>query len=273
VSGGSADLAPLVDTHCHLQLLQERGLLGAALESAAAAGVEQVICVGLNAEDSDRCRVIAEEHPGVLFSVGWHPHEPRAPGASELETLRALLRHPRAVAVGEIGLDLFFRAGYHETPLAEQQRAMTLMLDLAEEAGKPVVIHDRDAHDEVLTLMEARPGIAGVMHCFSGDAALAERCRRQGLVLSFSGIVTFPRSEPIQAAAQAVDDEGYVVETDAPFLAPVPHRGRANEPAFVADTCARVADIRGQAVDAVRRRSTDTARRLFSLDPADRLGG
>ena len=263
----------LVDTHCHLQLLEERGLLDAALTAAADAGVEQIVGVGLNVDDSDRCRTIAEAHPGVFFTVGWHPHERHAPDSAQLGALRELLRHPRAVAVGEIGLDLFFRPGYHETPVDEQQRGLALMVELAAESGKPVVIHDRDAHEEVLAALTAWPGVAGVMHCFSGDAAFGRRCRDRGLLLSFSGIVTFPRSDGIQAAAGAVDDGGWVVETDAPFLAPVPHRGRPNEPAYVAATCAQVAALRGQTVSEARARSTANARRLFGLDPADRLGG
>lgn len=265
--------AALVDTHCHLQLLDERGLLDAALESAADAGVEQIVCVGLNLDDSERCRVIAEAHRGVYFTVGWHPHETAPPDAAQSAALAELLAHPRAVAVGEIGLDLFFRPGYHETPVEVQRRSMSAMLDLARDAGKPVVIHDRDAHDEVLGLLQGWPEVTGVMHCFSGDAAFGRRCRERGFVLSFSGIVTFPRSEPIQEAARAVDAEGFVVETDAPFLAPVPHRGRPCLPAYVAATADHVAGLRGISAEEVRTLSTTAARVLFGLEQGDRLAG
>lgn len=118
----------LVDTHCHLVLLEERGLLEAALDGAAAAGVDEIVSVGLNVEDSDRNRQIAENHPGVYFTCGWHPHEPTAPDARQLAALGELLRHPKAVAVGEVGLDLFFRPGYHEVPLDIQQRSFRAML-------------------------------------------------------------------------------------------------------------------------------------------------
>jgi len=265
----TATRRPLVDTHCHLVLLDERGLLDAAFESAAEAGVEQIVSVGLNVEDSDRNRLIAEAHDDVWFTVGWHPHEPRAPDAAELRALDELLRHPRAVAVGEIGIDLYFRAGYHETPLDEQQRAMSAMLDLASAHGKPVVVHDRDAHEEVLAALTARPEVRGVMHCFSGDATFAQRCVAAGMVVSFAGIITFARSEPQQEAARAVGDADYVVETDSPFLAPVPHRGRPNLPGYVAATAGTVAALRGVDENTVRAQSTATARRLFGLPGAD----
>ena len=261
-----APLGPLVDTHCHLVLLEERGLLAEALDSAATAGVTQLVTVGLDVEDSDRNRVIAEAHDQVWFTVGWHPHQPRAPDSAQLRALDELLSHPRAVAVGEIGIDLFFRPGYHDTPLDEQQRAMQLMLDLAQSHGKPVVVHDRDAHDEVLAAIRTHPEVRGVMHCFSGDPGFARACVAQGYVVSFSGIVTFPRSEPQQAAAAAAGDGDYVVETDSPFLAPVPHRGRTNLPGYVAATARAVAGLRGADERTVRAQTTATARRVFGLD-------
>ncbi|MBJ7610204.1 MAG: TatD family hydrolase [Candidatus Dormibacteraeota bacterium] len=256
---------PLVDTHCHLVLLDERGLLDAALESAAEAGVEQIVSVGLNVDDSDCNRRVAESHDNVWFTVGWHPHQPHPPDAAELRALDQLLDHPRAVAVGEIGLDLFFRPGYHDTPLDEQLRAMHAMLDLADAHHKPVVVHDRDAHGEVLVAIRQHPGVRGVMHCFSGDAEFGRECVAAGYALSFSGIVTFPRSQPIQQAAAAAADGDFVVETDSPFLAPVPHRGRPNLPGYVDATAAAVARLRGVDEQLVRAQTTANARRLFGL--------
>jgi TatD DNase family protein len=260
----------LVDTHCHLVLLDDRGLLGAALESAAENRVTQIVSVGLNLEDSDRNRLIAEEHDGVWFTVGWHPHEPHGPDRAQVAALGELLRHPRAVAVGEIGLDLFFRPGYHETPLHDQQRAMHTMLELAMEHQKPAIVHDRDAHQEVLEVIRTHPGGRGVMHCFSGDAGFALQCVDAGYAVSFSGIITFPRSDGIQAAAAIVGAHDYVVETDSPFLAPVPHRGRPNLPGYVAATAAAVATLRGTSEAVVRAQTTATARRLFTLPAGDR---
>ena len=267
---------PLVDSHCHLQILAERDgatAVDRALERAWAAGVVQLVCPGLNVEDSDRCREVAEAHPGVFFTVGWHPHERAAPDRAQLEALDQLLKHPRAVGVGEVGLDQYWRPGYHETPLEVQRASLRLMLELARAHALPVVIHDRDSHAEVLAAVDAVPGVRGVMHSYTGDAAHARLCRERGFLLSFSGIVTFPRSEAIQAAAREVDAQGYLVETDTPFLAPVPHRGQPNTPAFVAATAAAVARLRGVLPGVVAGETTASARRLFALPADDLLRG
>ena len=266
--------AALIDTHCHLVLLDERGLLAQALEGAHAAGVETIITIGVNLEDSDRNRVIAEAHPGVRFTVGWDPQQTAPPDAAEQRALGELLQHPRAVAVGEVGLDLFFRPGYHDTPLEVQQRSLRLMLELAREHEKPVVIHDRDAHAPVLEAIGDVPGSHGVMHCFTGDAEHARRCAAVGFLVSFSGIVTFRNAADIQDAARSVADDGFVVETDAPFLTPVPYRGSVNLPERVAVTAAAVAGLREAPPHRIRATTTATARRLFNLsDPAEDIGG
>ncbi len=211
----------------------------------------------------------------MFFTVGWHPHEKQAPDAAALRALSELVAHPRAVAVGEIGLDKYWRPGYHEVPLDVQHRSLRAMLELAVQHDKPVVIHDRDAHDEVLAALDDVPGVRGVMHCFSGDAAFAAECTRRGLWCSFAGTVTFPKSDGIQAAAATVGEEWLVLETDAPFLAPVPYRGRPNQPGYIAATCAAVAKLRGVDAAALARVATANTRRLFGLpDPAggDALG-
>ena len=256
---------PLIDTHCHLVLLDERGLLNSALEGAATAGVETIVTVGVDLEDSERNRALAEAQPNVWFTVGWDPQQPQPPDAAERRDLAALLQHPRAVAVGEIGLDLFFRPGYHETPLEVQQRSLLTMLELAAEFDKPVVIHDRDAHDEIIAALAQVPDVHGLMHCFTGDAAHMRRCVDRGFSVSFSGIVTFPRAGDIERAAIEAPADAYVVETDAPYLTPVPHRGTVNLPERVADTAARIAALRDEPVDEVRRRTTATARRVLRL--------
>ncbi len=265
----------LVDAHCHLQLVAERegdGAVAGALERAALAGVEHVVCAGLNLEDSDRCRVLAEAHPGVLFTVGWHPHEPRSPGAAELRALEELLRHPRAVGVGEIGLDRHWRAGYHETPLEVQRVSFRLMLEMARGHSLPAVVHDREAHAEVLAAIDDVPGVRGVMHCMSGDAEHARRCRERGFLISFAGNVTYRGSDVIRAAARSVDAEGYVVETDTPFLSPVPHRGRPNTPAHLVATVAALAELRGRPADEVAGETGRNAHRLYSLRSTGPVG-
>jgi TatD DNase family protein len=256
----------LIDTHCHLALLDERGLLERALDGAAAAGVDTIVSVGLDADDSERNRVIAEANDGVVFSVGWHPHQPSPPDGKQLEALDALLSHPRAVAVGEIGLDLFFRPGYHEVPESVQRRSLRIMLELAAKRDKPVLVHDRDAHDEVMAAIGEVAGVRGIMHCFSGDLAHARRCTRVGFVISFSGIVTFARTEALRDAAAHCPADSFVVETDAPFLAPVPHRGTVNLPERVADTARAIAALRGVSDKTVREQTTLNARRMLGID-------
>jgi TatD DNase family protein len=230
--------------------------------------VEQIVTVGIGLDDSDGNRRIAEAHRGVFFTVGWHPHEKQAPGAAQLRALDELVRHPRAVAVGEIGLDQYWRPGYHEVPMDVQQRSLRAMLELAVEHDKPVVIHDRDAHSEVLAALDAVPGVRGVMHCFSGDAAFAAECTARGFACSFAGTVTFPKSEDIQAAAASIAAEWLVLETDAPFLTPVPFRGRTNQPGYVGATCAAVARLRGSDPATLAQTATANTRRLFALPDA-----
>ena len=261
----AAGASPLIDTHCHLVLLAERGLLTSALEGAKAARVDTIVTVGVNVEDSEANRELAEAHPNVWFTVGWDPQQRQPPDASQRRALAELLAHPRAVAVGEVGLDLFFRPGYHETPLEVQQRSLMTMLELAAEQDKPVVVHDRDAHDEILDALALVPEVHGVMHCFTGDAAHMRRCVERGFVVSFAGIVTFAGARPLQQVAAEVPAEAYVVETDAPFLTPVPHRGTVNLPERVADTAARVAALRREPLEAVRRQTTATAHRVLRL--------
>jgi TatD DNase family protein len=263
-------LGALVDTHCHLAQIEDRGYLEPALAAAAAAGVEQIVTVGLNLEDSERNRQLAERLPGVFFSVGWHPHETAPPDPRQLHALGELLDHPRAVAVGEIGLDQFWRPGYHETPLDIQQRSMRAMLELAADRALPVIVHDRDAHPEVLAELARHPGVSALMHCFSGDGAMARSCAQRGHLLSFSGTVTYKGSHGIRDAARMVANDGYVLETDAPFLAPQVHRGKPNQPAYITDTSVVVAEVRATTPTAVRSQSTTTARRFFAL-PADDL--
>ena len=244
---GPAAAGALVDSHCHLQVLAEReesGGVERALEEAAAAGVEQVVCPGLNLEDSDRCREIAETHAGVFFTVGWHPHEHAAPDRVQVAELAELLRHPRAVGVGEIGLDQYWRPGYHETPLEVQRAALRQMLELARDRDLPAAIHDRDSHEEVLAAVDELPGLRGVMHSFTGDAAHARRCRERGLLLSFSGIVTFPPQRghpggrPSRRPCGLPGGDGHALPGARPAPWPAQrarlrrrHRGRARPPA------------------------------------------
>jgi TatD DNase family protein len=257
----------LIDTHCHLVLLREQGLLQRALEGAQQARITHIVTVGVSLDDSDANREIAEDNPEVWFTVGWDPQQAAPPDAAERAALGELLRHPKAVAVGEVGLDYDFRPGYHETPADVQQQSFHTMLELALEHRKPVVVHDRDAHDDVLKAIREVPGSRGVMHCFTGNAEHAKRCVDAGFVVSFSGIVTFRNAEEIRGAARAVGDSDFVVETDAPFLTPEPHRGTVNLPERVRDTARRLTALRDDDEAQLCRRTSETAQRLFGFEP------
>ncbi len=259
---------PVIDSHCHLLALAEQGLPPAqALARARAAGVERVVTIADGVGEGARSLALAERHPGVFVAIGWEPRAPAPPDDQQLAALAELLQHPRAVAVGEVGLDYHRPPGGRTAPDATQRATLRAMLDLARTAGKPVVVHDRLAHDAVLEELDARPPVGVVMHCFSGGPALVRACAERGFVCSFAGTVTFRNAGELRLAVRAVPAGLLAVETDAPFLAPEPHRGRRNEPALLPATLALVAALRGECPDTVARATTATVEALFGLPP------
>ncbi|HVA21295.1 MAG TPA: TatD family hydrolase [Candidatus Micrarchaeia archaeon] len=265
----SAATVVLVDSHCHLTTLAERGEdVGQVLARAHAAGVHQVVTSADGVEEGRRAVALAERFPEVFVTIGWHPSQPRPPDDREAGALADLLHHRQVVGVGEVGLDYLRRPGVHQTPAPVQLEQLRLMLDLARTMGLPVVVHDRQAHDDVLAELERGAGPPALLHCFSGDAQLARRCARAGHLCSFSGIVTFANAADLRGAAQAVPAGHLVVETDAPFLSPDPYRGRPNEPARVVVTAARVAALRGECLATFAGAVTATARAFYRLPAA-----
>ncbi len=259
---------PLVDTHAHLDDARFREDLPGVLARAAEAGVEHILTVGCDLESSRESLRLAAAHPGLYAALGIHPHD--APQATKegLETLRNLLGNDRAVAVGEIGLD-FYR---DRSPRDVQRRAFRDQLRLAREVGKPVIVHDRDAHEEVLAILreERAAEIGGVLHCFSGDLAMARACVEMGLYISIAGPVTYPANEALREVVRQIPVDHLLIETDAPYLAPQARRGRRNEPAFVAQTARKIAEIKGLTLDDVARVTTLNAFELFGIGEADR---
>jgi len=260
-----ADLE-LVDSHCHLTDVAERGGdLVQVLERAHAAGVHQVVTSADGVEEGRRAVALADRFPEVFVTIGWHPTRPHPPDASELAGIAELLDHPKVVAVGEIGLDYLVRPGVPMTPRGVQQEQLQLMLELARSHHLGVVVHDRLAHADVLAELERAPGAGVLLHCFSGDAELAVRAARLGMICSFSGIVTFRNAPELRRAAAAVPADHLVVETDAPFLSPEPFRGRSNEPHRVAVTARFLAAQRGECAASFARAVTATARGFYHL--------
>lgn len=254
----------LVDTHAHLHFPEFRDDLEAALARAREAGVRAMVTIGTDRETNPAAVTLAEAQPDVWATVGIHPHDAAEATDEDFETMERLARtSPRVVALGEMGFD-FFR---NLSPRDAQEKVFRRQLDLARRLGKPVVVHCRDAHDDMLPLLAAeRVGeLGGVMHCFSGDVAIARRCLDLGLMISLAGPVTYKNARALPEVARYVPEERLVVETDCPFLPPHPHRGRRNEPAYVSITLACVAALRGADPEALAETLTDNAARLFGI--------
>ncbi len=258
----------LVDSHCHLADAAFDPDRGAVLSRARAAGVEAVVVVADTLASAHACLALAAAHdrpsadaPRLAATAGIHPHHASSfdePAARELD---ALLADPRVVAVGETGLDYH----YDRSPRDRQREAFSWHLAVAARRGKPVIVHSRDADEDTARLLATAPsGLTGVLHCFSAGPAVLEAALARGLAVSWSGMVTFKSWGNARALA-AVPDGSLLVETDAPYLAPVPERGKRNEPAFVAHTAARLAELRGVSKEHLADLTADNARRLFGL--------
>jgi TatD DNase family protein len=251
-----------VDSHCHLQL-DARGEDTLA-DAARDAGVDAMVCVGTDLESSRRAIEIAAGRADVFATVGLHPHDASRLEA-EWEALVALVPQERVVAIGEAGFDLH----YEHSPRAAQEEAFRAQVRLAHESDLPLVIHSREAWDDTFRLLEDEGvPLRTVFHCFTGGLTEARRALDLGAHLSFSGIVSFRGADDVRAAAVVAPEDRVLVETDAPYLAPVPHRGRPNEPAYVPFVGAALAAARGVTVEAIAETTAANARRVFRLERA-----
>jgi TatD DNase family protein len=254
--------AMAIDTHAHLEMAAFDGDREAVLERAAAAGLTAIVTVGTTLPDCEKAVALARRYPPVYAAVGIHPHEVKEIDSATYDALRLLGREKKVVAIGEIGLDFF----YDLSPREVQLRRFAEQLDLAEELDLPVIIHDRDAHAETLGILRPWKGrLRGALHCFSGDAAMARECIALGFYLSVAGPVTYRKADQLRAVAREIPPERLLVETDAPYLSPEPHRGKRNEPAYVVETARRLAEIRGVPAAELERLTAANARRLFGI--------
>jgi TatD DNase family protein len=259
----------LVDAHCHLDYSPMVDDLDATLAAAKRAGVVQLVHVGCSRGSLERAVELARGHAPVFTAIGIHPHEASTVDEATLETIRALAADPKVVAIGETGLDYY----YDRSPRERQRAELARHVALARALDMPLVLHVRDAHDEAMAVVaqEApRPERPGMVHCFTGGPKEAEGWLRLGFHLSFSGIATFRRSEAIREAAQLCPADRILLETDAPYLAPEPVRGRKNAPANVAFTCTRLAAARGESPEALAEHSARNARALLALPEPER---
>ena len=255
----------IIDSHCHLDFPDFASDLDAVVGRARAAGVERMITIGTKVAKAAGVAAIADKYDDVFFTVGTHPHEAGQEGAEDFAAMREFARHPKCVGIGEAGLDYH----YDSAPRDVARRVFRGQIELARELDLPLVIHTRDADDDmaaILTQEMERGRFRALLHCFTGSRELAEAALGLGLFVSFSGVVTFRRSEGLRAIARDAPLDRILVETDAPYLAPTPHRGRRNEPAFVVDTARVVAETRGLALEtlagATRANTHDVFRKL-----------
>ena len=261
----ASGIPPLVDSHCHIVFRNFDDDLEAVAARWREAGVRALVHACVEPAEIPAIRALADRFPELRYAVGVHPLDTEHWQVETAAVLRsAALADNRVVAIGELGLDLF-----RETNLERQLEVLVPQLDLAMELGLPVIIHCRDAAAPMLELLAERASRGavprGVMHCWGGTPAEMEAFLAHGLFISFSGTVTFPKAEATHQCARQVPADRYLVETDCPFLAPVPRRGKRNEPAYVAAVAARVAELRGETIEQVAAASTANATALFSL--------
>jgi TatD DNase family protein len=254
----------LIDSHCHLDSPEFDADRDEVVARALEAGVELMVAIGTGSgpPDLEAGIRLADRYPQFYATVGIHPHDAGKASKTDFDRLAELLSHPKVIALGEIGLDYHYDLSPRET----QTSVFIQQMEIAAAARKPIVIHTREAWDDTAALLEQhwKPhGIGGIMHCFSGGPADARRTLDLGFYLSFGGIVTFPKAIDVQAAAKAAPADRILVETDAPYLAPVPKRGKRNEPALVVHTARKLADLRGQSLEEVSHLTSENLRRLL----------
>lgn len=253
----------LVDSHCHLDFPDFEGELDAVMSRAAEAGVGTALTISTHVTRFDRVRAIAEQFDNVYCTVGIHPHEAATEPEVTAEHLIRLSDHPKVVGIGETGLDYF----YEHSPREAQKRNFHAHIRAARETRLPLVVHTRDADVDmarILTGEQVAGRFSGVLHCFSSSRALADTALSLGLYISLSGIVTFKKATDLRETALALPLDRLLVETDSPYLAPVPKRGKRNEPAFVAHTAAELARLRGMDMAALSDATTDNFFKLFT---------
>lgn len=252
----------LVDSHCHLEYDSFAAEGDAVIERARAAGVGTCVTIGTKLATFPKTRAVAEKFDNVWCTVGVHPHDAAVEPLTDAQTLIDLTNHPKVVGIGETGLDYY----YDHSPRAEQATNFLIHIDAAQQTRLPLIIHTRDAEDDTIAILEEKlkkAPFTGVLHCFTGTAKLAEAGLRLGLYVSASGIITFKNSESLREVFRNVPLDRLLVETDAPYLAPIPHRGQRNEPSFVTHTAAMLASLKGVSVEEIAKITTENFFRLF----------
>lgn len=256
----------LIDTHAHIEMKEFDLDREEVIKRAKEAGVGYLISVGANLNGSKKAVELSERYENVYAAVGIHPHDVKEMDETTIQTLRELAKSPKVVAIGEIGLDYFKEWSPKERQIAKFRE----LLSLAKELDKPVIIHDRDAHEDTLRILKEERIKNGVVHCFSGDEEFAKEILKLGFYISFTGVITFPKAEEARKVVEAVPIERIMVETDCPYLAPVPHRGKRNEPAFIKEVAKTIAEVKELSFEDISRITTLNVKELFGIDGAEK---
>ncbi len=254
----------LVDSHCHLDDEKFDADRDATIERARAAGIDRLMAIGTGdgPPDLEAALRLARQHDFIYATIGVHPHDAAKATPETFGRLTELAGESKVLAIGEIGLDYH----YDFSPRDVQRRVFRHQLELAADARKPIVIHTREAWDDTLTLVrEHGLPFGGIMHCFTGGAKQAEEALELGFHLSFGGILTFPKADDVREAAARAPEDRLLIETDSPYLAPIPYRGKRNEPAFLTETARRLAELRTMSVENIAAITTQNFNRLFKL--------
>ena len=257
----------LIDSHAHLEMKEFNPDREEVIERARQAGVSYIVTVGTNLAQSRKALSLARQHENIYATVGVHPHDVARADSETFDDLCEIARDPKVVAYGEIGLD-FFR---NISPREKQIEMFNLQLELAVQLKLPVIIHDRDAHEQTLRMVKASGVRRGVFHCFSGDYSMARQCIDLGFYISIPGVVTFDNAKTIQDVAQRVPLSSLLLETDAPYLTPAPHRGKRNEPSFIINTAKKVAQIKGLPWEEVADVTARNTMNLFGIEASSNI--
>ena len=256
------------DSHAHLHdpryETSEWGSTDGMIKTAVDAGLAYAVNIGTNLRDAADAIAFAEKYPFIYAAIGMYPSEAQYAGAeldSQLHEMEKMLSHEKVVALGEIGLDYH----YEDTDKAVQQYAFDAQMQIADRLGIPVVIHDRDAHGDVMDIIRRYPSVRGVMHSFSGSAEMARQLANLGWSVSFSGPVTYKNAAKVKESAAIVPDEALLVETDSPYLPPVPYRGKTNYPGYIGNTVRVIAEIRGKSEEEIASLTLNNAKKFFGV--------
>ncbi len=253
----------LFDTHAHYDDAKFDPDRDELLGEIRGCGVDYIVDVGCSFDSVPKAAALAEKYDFIFCTAGFHPNDAQAAedDPNSLEFLRRYLVHPKNVALGEIGLDYYWQDVSRDI----QKKWFEKQLELAEEMSKPVIIHDRDAHGDCMDIIRRHPNIKGVFHSYSGSPEMAEELIKRGWYISFSGVLTFKNAAKLPEVAKIVPEDKMLIETDCPYLAPVPHRGKRNNSSLMAHTADKLAEIRGISVEDVRRITTENAIRFYNL--------